>query len=130
MPGRFHAYDGNFRARPEISHAYHSPGALTPTGRSFAPRPSMTEPRTIEPRTMEPRSIFPGNNLYSDRGGNVYRFNPARNGWERNSGSEWRSAPAFRAPELNRYAYGRSLGQQRFGIERSAGGGFGKRQKF
>jgi len=116
--GRYHAYEGNLHARPEISRVYQSPRAMMP-------------PRAIPPRenfAARPPPIERRNNLYGDRAGNVYRFNPSVNGWERNYGAQWRSVPAPRVQELNRHEYGRSLGQQRFDVQRSHGRDFERRR--
>jgi hypothetical protein len=130
-PGQFHAFAGNIQARPEMSRpemsgARRFPHPLAPTSRDFAARPSVTEPLR-RPSMAEPRN---SNNLYSDRGGNVYRFNPAVNSWERNFANQWRSASPRSFPEFNRQAYGRGLGEQRFNVQRSFGHEFERRRGF
>ncbi len=108
-PGQYHAYNGNFQGRPEIARSN------PPSEQVLPPRPNIPHGApTIQPR----------NNLYGDRQGNVYRYNPPGDEWQRHNGKEWQRAPENHVGELDRDAYARSLGQQRFNAQRSYGGGF------
>lgn len=109
-PGQYHPYNGNFAGRAEINH-----------GAEMLMRRPASRQNALHAPAMDSR-----NNLYGDRQGNVYRYNVPSQRWEQNRGATWQRAPANRAGQLNREAYGRSIGQQRFQTQRSFGGGFGR----
>ena len=146
VPGQYHAYHGNFQARPEAPRP-----AAPPVPRVAPPRQPMTRPRqpvtppsqpaapprqpvAPHPAQVIPRQeniphapvVPPRNNVFGDNRGNVYRYNPPAQSWERNRGNQWQRLPANRGTELNRDAYGRNLGQQRFDAQRSYGGGYSR----
>jgi len=67
------------------------------------------------------------NNVFAGREGQVYRYNPSSNNWQRNTRSGWQNAqrdPAFQSQsrQLNQERASRSIGQQRFNNIRSNGG--------
>lgn len=107
--GQYHAYPANFSGRTGVAHG----------AQSLMQRP--TESQRYSPHAP---AMDLHNNVYGDRQGNVYRYNSPSQSWERNQGSQWQRVPVNRAGELNREAYGRSIGQQRFQSQRSYGGGF------
>jgi uncharacterized membrane protein YgcG len=62
-------------------------------------------------------------NFYGGRDGSVYRHDSS-GAWERNAGPAWHTAPEASRGEMDRHAFGSSMGQQRFNNFRSFGGGF------
>lgn len=61
--------------------------------------------------------------VFSGRDGSVYRYNPSGS-VERNVGQNWSPAPATPPSQVQRPAFGQSIGEQRFNNFRSFGGGF------
>jgi hypothetical protein len=115
----FSPYNRNFRVRAQA--------AVTSPRTTVAPSAPVIIRGTPNYTPPVAGEVWTRNNVYGGRDGNVYRNNPS-GGWQRNAGSQWRSVPPSRAPEFNREAQGRAVGEQRFNNSRSYGGGFSRPQ--
>ena len=123
-PGENHAFDGNFHARQAMPGVAAAPPHLTTLNPGVAAPPPHLRP--LEPPGI-PSYASGGqrpNNVLGDSHGNVFRYQPSDNAWQRNLGNEWRATPQTGRSTLDREFSGRNMGQDRFEASHSFGSGF------